>query len=706
MTKCLFSCLCAFFVLSASFAQSVKAESKHEYDVVIYGGTSAAVTAAIQVSKMGKTVVIVSPDKHLGGLTSGGLGWTDSGRKDAIGGLSKTFYQRIHQYYSQEKDSITGKTIWKYEKPSELNKERGRGIYNPKATALWVFEPHVAELIYDRMIKENNIPVFRDEWLDRKSGVTMKQGSIHSIRTLSGKTFTGKMFLDTTYEGDLLAAAGVSYHVGREANSQYDETINGIQTAHKIKGHLFIENVDPFVVKGDPKSGTLYGVHNNDPGTDFEGDHRIQAYCFRMCMTDEPEIRVPFPKPVGYDEKMFELLLRNFEAGDMRIPFKPDMMPNRKTDTNNKYAVSTDNIGMNYDYPEADYETRKKIIAQHELYQKGLMWTLANHPRVPESIRKEVSKWGLAKDEFTDNGNWPHQLYVREARRMKSDYVTTENDCRRIRIANDSVGMGSYNMDSHNCQRYVDKNGFAKNEGDIQISPGGAYVIGYKTLVPKKGEAKNLLVPVCVSSTHIAFGSIRMEPVFMILGQSAATAACIAIDDKVDVQNVEYAKLRKRLLADGQALDLPPNSKPKLKRAVRNFPGIVIDDEKAILEGDWTRSSAATNFIEEGYKHNGNYGNKKTIAIFESDLKPGRYEVRFAYTANNNRASNVPVTVHHANGHKTILINEKKTPKIDETFEPLGIFEFKKNQKAKVVISTESTDGYVVVDAVQFLPVK
>ena len=353
-----------------------------------------------------------------------------------------------------------------------------------------------------------------------------------------------------------MAVSGVSFTVGRESNQAYGETLNGVQKAQAVY-HQFRDGVDPYAVPGDPSSGLLPGVHDEDPGEDGQADTHVQAYCFRMCLTDVEENRIPYPKPEGYDEKQYELLLRNFEAGEDGMPWLPGMMPNRKTDTNNRTGFSTDYIGMSDAYPEADYQTRAKIIQEHETYQKGLMWTLANHPRVPENIRTEIARWGLAKDEFTDNGNWPHQLYIREARRMTGEYVVTENDCRRLVIVEDPIGLGSYTMDSHNCQRYVTPEGWVKNEGDVEVSPGGAYLISYRAIVPKKQEIQNLLVPVCLSASHIAYGSIRMEPVFMILGQSAATAASLAIDEGTAVQDVDYDLLEKRLLEDKQVLDLP-----------------------------------------------------------------------------------------------------------------------------------------------------
>ena len=516
---------------------------QEQYDIVIYGGTSAGVAAAVQAARMDTSVILIEPGKYLGGLTSGGLGKTDSGDKSVIGGISREFYQRLKQHYDNP-------DVWEHENPSDYEG------YNSSDDAIWGFEPHAAEMTYNQMLKEENIPVVINERLDLVDGTVVKDGQIISIKMESGLLITGRMFIDATYEGDLMAKAGVSYTVGRESNQAYGETLNGVQKAQAIY-HQFVDGVDPYIVPGDPSSGLLPGVHDGAPGEDGQGDKLVQAYCFRMCLTDVEENRIAYPKPEGYEESRYELLLRNFEAGEDGMPWLPGMMPNRKTDTNNRTGFSTDNIGMNYDYPDADYETRAKITKEHEIYQKGLMWTLANNPRVPDHIRTEISRWGLAKDEFIDNDNWPHQLYIREARRMVGEYVVTENDCRRLIIVEDPVGLGSYTMDSHNCQRYVTPEGFVKNEGDVEVSPGGAYLISYRAMVPKKEEIRNLLVPVCLSASHIAYGSIRMEPVFMILGQSAATAAVRAIDKKVAVQDISYAELRERLLKDKQVLDLP-----------------------------------------------------------------------------------------------------------------------------------------------------
>lgn len=541
-------------LLVASPASTIAAEPA-SYDVVVYGGTSAGVIAAAQTKRMGKSAVVVSPDEHLGGLSSSGLGLTDSGRQNAIGGLSLEFYHRVYQHYAQP-------DAWKFQTPEAyLAQAEARRASNTTNETWWIFEPHVAEDVFESFVDEFDIPILRGEYLDREKGVAMEGQRIVSITTLSGKKLIGKMFVDATYEGDLMAAAGVSFTVGRESNDKYGEVGNGVEVAMNNKNHRFKVAVDPYVRPGDKSSGLVWGMHDGGPGKEGSGDHRVQAYCYRMCMSRVPENSVPFPKPEGYDESMFELLFRNFEAGDLRVPLHPGPAPNGKTDTNNNGAFSTDNIGMNYDYPEASYEERDAILKQHTLYQQGLMWTLANHPRVPQSVRDAMAKWGLAKDEFVENGNWPYQIYVRESRRMVSDYVQTEHDCRRLRICEDSVGLGSYNMDSHNTQRFVTAKGTVQNEGDVQVATGGSYAISYRSIIPKHGEATNLLVPCCLSSSHIAYGSIRMEPVFMILGQSAATAAALAIDQQVPLQELAYADLKAKLVADGQ--QLVPAGKPK-----------------------------------------------------------------------------------------------------------------------------------------------
>ncbi|MET3115633.1 hypothetical protein AAKU52_003384 [Pedobacter sp. CG_S7] len=540
-------------VLLFCLSVKVKAQQKvkdMEADIVIYGGTSAAVMAAVQATKMGKSVVVVSPDKHLGGLSSSGLGFTDTGNKQVIGGLAREFYHRVYLHYDQD-------TAWKWQQKSDYgNVGQGTPAIDGKDRTMWIFEPHVAEAIMEAFVKEHQIKVYRDEWLNRETGVEKKAGKIVSITTLSRKKFKGKVFIDATYEGDLMAAAKVSYHVGRESNATYNEQWNGVQTEVFQHAHHFTELVDPYVIKGDKSSGLLEGISATHPGVKGAGDHKLQAYCFRMCLTDNPENRVEFPKPDFYNPKAYELLVRVFEKGWKELFNKYDPVPNRKTDTNNHGPFSTDYIGENYDYPEACYARRKEINKAHENYQKGLLYFMAKDPRIPSDLQKKINTWGLAKDEFKDNGNWPHQLYIREARRMVSDYVMTEHDVLGKKVVPHSIGMGSYSLDSHHIQRYVTEAGFVQNEGDIGVKAPQPYSIAYYAIIPKKTECENLLVPVCLSVSHIAYGSIRMEPVFMILGESAATAASLAIDSKLPVQDVDYKLLKHLLLQQKQHLTL------------------------------------------------------------------------------------------------------------------------------------------------------
>jgi hypothetical protein len=532
-----------------------------EYDIVIYGGTSAGIAAAIQASRMGNPVVLIEPANRIGGLTTGGLGQTDFGNKIIVGGISKEFYQGIKAHYENPDN-------WKWQQRSEF-RNYGQPL-SEKEDAMWFFEPSVALKVYETMIAKENIEMVYHQRLNRETGVKLKDGKIIEIEMESGQKYKGKMFIDATYEGDLMAAAKVSYTVGRESNEDYKETLNGIQAniigmtlrrTVSLNGynHNFVEEVDPYVIKGNPSSGLLpFIADGGRPGIDGRGDNGVQAYCFRMTLTDHPDNRIPFKKPDDYNELEYELLFRNYEAGYNRVPWLNQGMPNRKTDTNNRDGFSTDFIGQNHAYPEASYEEREKIIDRHRSYQQGLMWSLAYHPRIPEHIRNEVSQWGTCKDEYEREDGWQQQLYIREARRMMSDYIMTQHHCEGFEVAEDPVGLAAYGMDSHNVKRYVDANGFVKNEGNVEAHGFPPYPISYRSIIPKKGECSNLLVPVCLSSTHIAFGSIRMEPVFMILGQSAATAASLAIQKGADVHSLDYNELKSTLIHDKQNLSYKP----------------------------------------------------------------------------------------------------------------------------------------------------
>ena len=500
------------------------------YDLVVYGGTSAGVVAAVQAAGMGKSVVLIEPGKNLGGLSAGGLGDTDIGNKAAIGGLSHEFYRKLGRHYGK-----------------------------PEA---WRFEPGVAAREFNALIEQAKVPVFFGQ---RLAAVRKEGARITEITTQKGDTFSAKMFIDATYEGDLMAKAGVAYVVGREANSVYGESLNGIRSTTPM--HQFIVPVDPYVKPGNPASGLLPLIQPVAFGQPGEGDKSVQAYNFRLCLTKNPANRKPIDPPANYDPAKYELLGRYCDA--LTAAQKPvtlnhflglNLVTADKTDSNNNGPFSTDFIGMNYDYADADDITRQHIYNEHLDYIKGLLTYLATSPRVPSAVRTEMQQWGLSKDEFPETGGWPNQMYVREARRMIADYVMTEKNCRHAEVVSDSVGLAAYNMDSHNCRRLV-REGHVENEGDVEVAPMGPYPISYRAIVPQAAQCQNLLVPVCLSASHIAYGSIRMEPVFMILGQSAATAAVLAINEKIAVQDVAYSKLHEQLSKDGQILEFTSKSK-------------------------------------------------------------------------------------------------------------------------------------------------
>ncbi len=547
MTVCkslwLLACVAAAFADCAEISR----------DIVIYGSGPAAISAAVSAKRMGKSAVVVSPETRIGGLTTSGLGQTDIGNKAAFGGIALEFYRDVAKWYSEE-------AHWTRQKAEGYFPD-GQCAGTKDGGSMWTFEPSAALAILEGWEKRDNLDIRRGEWLDREKGVAKKDGRIVSIKTLSGNVYRGKMFVDATYEGDLMAAAGVKYIVGREANSVYGETISGVQL-REARYHQLKLGVSPYVVEGKSESGLLPGIEPYNPDEkDGDGDTRLQAYNFRMCLTDDPQNRIPFKKPAAYNELEYELLFRNYANGEKSVPWINSRMPNRKTDTNNRLGFSTDFIGRNYEWPEASYARRAEIFKAHLDYQQGLMWTLANHPRIPERVRNIVSQWGTCKDEFKDGpgDGWQSQLYVREARRMIGDYVMTEHECRGDRKVSRPVAMGAFTMDSHHVRRVVTANGDVKNEGDVQddhrINP---YGIDYGSIVPKKGECVNLFVPVCLSASHMAFGSIRMEPVFFALGQAAGTACSLAIDASCSVQDLPYAKLEKSLLAAGQVLRINP----------------------------------------------------------------------------------------------------------------------------------------------------
>ncbi len=503
-------------------------ERRLDVDVCVYGGTASGVVAACVATQRGRSVVLLNPGVYLGGMTTGGLSWTDSGKKHVIGGMSRRFYQACGRRYGRDEE--------------------------------WLFEPGVAQQVMDAWAAEHDVPVHHRQYLDK---VEVDGQRIVAVRMLSGLEVRARMFVDATYEGDLLAKAGVPHTIGRESNAVYGETLNGVQPRDK---HQFSHAVDPYVETGEAASGTLPWVHEGEIGPAGSGDHRIQAYNFRVCLTDKPELRVAWRKPAGYDASEYVLGARWYHSEKNRYNetlrddgelAKFDRLSVRhKVDANNHGPFSSDYIGANWAWPEASYAQREAIFQAHRVYQQGLYWFFANDDSVPGRYREAYGRWGLASDEFVETGHWPHQLYVREARRMVGDYVLTEHDCMHRAACEDPVGMGSYTVDSHNVSRFV-RDGRVLNEGDVQVPPAGPYGISYRCIVPPRGSVANLAVPVCVSTSHIAFGSVRMEPVFMILGESAALAMDLALGEGAALQEVGYDALRPELEAAGQVLEAP-----------------------------------------------------------------------------------------------------------------------------------------------------
>ena len=553
------------------------------------------------------------------------------------------------------------------------------------------------------LLSEGKVPV---KFKQRLATVKKQGARITEITMEDGTVYRGKMFIDTTYEGDLMARARVSYMVGREANSRFGETLNGIRA--ETPKHQFLVPVDPYLQPGDPSSGLLPFVMDQTLGQPGDGDRSVQTYNFRLCLTRNPENKLLINPPVGYDPKRYELLGRYFVAlqkAEKKVGLgnfmKIDMVTPEKTDINNNGGFSTDYIGANHAYPEADYATRERIWQDHLNYTQGFITFLKTDNRVPESIRKEMSEWGLCKDEFLDTGGWPHAMYVRESRRMLSEYVMSEKVCRGVEQPDDAVGLGAYNMDSHNCRRIV-RDGVAHNEGDVQVGV-KPYPISYRSIVPKAGECENLFVPICLSATHIAYGSIRMEPVFMILCQSSATAAAMAIDANSSVQKVDYARLREQLFKDGQILPWTATSAPgggvNPESPAPKLAGIVLDDTDAKLVGDWENGAFAGR-VGQGYVHDGNAAKGQKSATWNPEIPAdGRYEIIFHWVPNPNRASNVPVSITVGVDTVTVKVDEKEK----SGARSLGRFTLGKGKSVAIGVKTEGTDGHVILDGVQLL---
>jgi len=530
-----------FFVAALAAPGAVR-----DFDVVVYGGTAGGVIAAVGAAREGLKTALLEPGGHLGGMVSGGLGWTDYGKKEAIGGYALEFYYRVGRHYQMP---LYGQDL------------------------AWRPEPHVAEEIFRSMVKEAGVTLFEHQRLREKGGVRKNGARVAGIATENGDEFTAKIFIDSSYEGDLMAQAGVTYTFGRESSSQYDESLAGVRD--QTPYHQFLVDVPAH----DAAGKLLPEISSRrlpPPGT---ADKAVQSYNFRMCFTGVPENRVPFARPAGYDPARYDLLARLLRArmqAEGRAPalntlMTLDRIPNGKTDVNNNGAFSTDYIGGSWNYPDAGYAERARIWQAHKDYQAGLFYFLANDPQVPEALRQEMNRWGLCRDEFADTDNWPHQLYIRESRRMVGEYVVVQKDLQTERTKPDPIGMGSYNSDSHNVERIAGPDGNVRNEGDMQVGV-QPYQIPYRVMLPKQAEAVNLLVPVAFSASHVAYSSLRMEPQYMILGHAAGVAAKLAIESGKPVQAIDVAALIATLRKQGAVLEYVPSPQAP---ALQTFPRLV-----------------------------------------------------------------------------------------------------------------------------------
>ena len=665
-----------FLVLATVLAnKNASAQAVTNVDICIYGGTSAGVMAAYTAKKLGKSVLLIEPGQHLGGLSSGGLGFTDIGNKYAISGLALDFYRRIGQHYG------------KFEQ--------------------WIFEPHVAENLFKEYVNRAKVDVLYSYRLKSlsKSGVTIQDITVENSKEPGANTervIKAKVFIDCSYEGDLMAKAGVSYTVGREANSLYNETYNGVQVRDK---HQFADGIDPYKIKGKPESGLLWGISSEALAPIGSGDKKLQAYNFRICLSSDPANQIPITRPDDYDASRYELLIRVLEKDPSR-PFnlilKPDLMPNKKTDINNNGPFSTDMIGMNYSYPETDYAGREAIQKKHESYTKGLLYFIGHDERMPAHLRKEMLRWGYPKDEYTDNGNWSPQMYVREARRMIGAYVMTQANCEGKEAVPDAVGMAAYTMDSHNCQRIViEKDGvtMVKNEGDVQVGGFPPYPIAYRSLVPKEEECNNLLVPVCLSASHIAYGSIRMEPVFMVMGQSSAVAASLAIDKNTAVQQVDIKKLQAELrsnpLADGSEPDILVDS----------------DDKDRVKQvGKWKRNaSARSSYAASWFEASQGQAELMSIRFLPGIQTNGRYKVYTYVPKVAGASSTIVAKVFDGKKLNEVSLHLKDIQVVGQTsgeWALLGEYDLPQGTKTYVEITNGNADGIVIADAVLFVPVR
>lgn len=680
------------YVLPAtSLADETQAVEKA--DVIVYGSAPGGFCAAIAAAREGAAVVLLEPTQHIGGLSTGGLSHCDSNqmRRETLTGLFDEWHTRIVKDYTD------------------------RGLpapYDPKLKnqALWTFEPHVAMRVTKAMLKDAGVVVRTGRYI---KSVTKDGPRITSIQTKDG-TFEARVFVDGTYEGDLMAAAGVDWAIGREGRSEFGESFAGKRYPKEKMN----------IIGFDDAGNLLPLVTTSDAGPDDAGDQNIMTYSFRLCLTREPENLVPMPAPSNYDPSRFELARRAFKAGVLKIGLDLYPLPGGKLDGNNSIGgqLSLGLVGGCNSWHSADEEGRAKIWDEHKQYTLELLHFLRTDSSVPPQVREKFSSLGLCKDEFAETAHFPPAIYVRESRRMKGMYVLSQKDIIDSPEKDDPIAISSFPIDSHDCQRVALKDGGVINEGTIfpvrvpGTGVGYAYHVPYRSVLPHETQCNNLLVPVAVSSTHVAMSSLRIEGAWMAIGQGVGVAAALAAKQNLAVQDVAYAVLRERLLAQGQILTLPPPVDKKAAATVPKFipvesiRGVVLDDATAKLEGEWTHSTNFKPSIGRGYVFSGSKdarGDGKAIANFRIKVPAsGMYQVLIAYSAHETRANNVPVTISNGSSETTLRVDQTTPLPAGEHFRTIGMAELTADVETVIQISNSDTTGFIIVDALQLVPMK
>jgi hypothetical protein len=672
------------------FALSFSAHAATEADVIVYGATPGGFCAAIAAAREGASVILLEPTDHVGGVNTGGLCFSDSNQtvRSTVLGLFEEWHSRIEKDYQLRGIALPYKVSEKDHKH-------------------WTYEPHVAAKITQQMLDEAGVKVLTKRVLQSVA----KEGKHITKLATSDGDFAAKVFVDGSYEGDLMAAAGVSWTIGREGRKEFGEPLAGKQYS---KAKLPISGLD---AAGKP----LPLITTKDAGPEYAGDKNVMVYSFRLCVTKDPANRVPFPQPANYNPARFEVLRRYF-AQEKRPHLLWDLypLPGNKFDANNGIGkqFSMGLVGACNGWSEADEAGRAKIWEAHKQYTLEMHHFLSTDPSVPEELRQQMAEIGLCRDEFTAYGHWSPQLYVREARRMIGEYIISQKDIMDKPQKDDPIIVSSFPIDSHDCQR-IGTQDMVMDEGTIMPvrmagrKHGYPYHIPYRAITPKAAECDNLLVPVALSCTHVGISSIRVEPTWMILGQSAGIAAALSAKQNISVQKLSYPALRDRLLAQKQVLDLPvlpdvpPEPKGAMDVAPKTLPGIVLDDTQAELKGQWSHSSGFKPHIGTGYLHDDKRADGQSIAIFRCKVpKSGRYDLRMAYSPHATRATKVPLTI-ECDGRKTdITVDQTQPLAAGEAFRTIGSVELDGDFETVITLSNTDTDGFVILDALQLIESK